>query len=322
MKLIEKKLGDYGMLTGFLHEYNEELPNITKYPAVIILPGGGFRTCSYREAEPVAMAYYAAGYQAFVVNYTVTSVKPNALIADSMNDVTVALDYIRANKNVLLVADGKLAMIGFSGGGHLAAAVATHGPSRPDALLLGYPGILPSNLRSLSCNDILECVDGSTPPAFLFSMHGDTITPPKHLLSFACKLEEHNIPFELHMFHGKGHGLSLGTSLTCAGFSSDINPEYGTWFDMSVRWLRDLFGDFTIYGVNDGRSGKFSIDSTLSKLFSDVQAKQICLQHMPALEKFAAGASADEFTPRRINSFMPVLTENALTAFDQALLSL
>lgn len=322
MKMIEKKIGVYGVLTGFLHEYNRALPNIEAYPAVLILPGGGFRVCSYREAEPVAMAYYAEGYQAFVLNYTVTSVKPDAVIDDPMNDVNAALDYIRENRVPLLVAEGKLAMVGFSGGGHLAAAVATHGPSRPDALLLGYPGILPSNLRSLSCGDILERVDARTPPAFLFSMHGDTVTPPKHLLSFACALEEHDIPFELHIFHGKGHGLSLGTSLTCAGFASDINSGYSAWFTMSVQWLRDRFGDFTIYGINDGRQGRLSIDSTVAALFSNEQAKEICMNHMPALEKFSNGASAEEFTPRRINGFMPVLTESALTAFDHALLSL
>ena len=49
MKLIEEKFGEYAVLTGCLHEYSEETPNIPNYPAILILPGGGFRTCSYRD---------------------------------------------------------------------------------------------------------------------------------------------------------------------------------------------------------------------------------------------------------------------------------
>ena len=40
-------------------------------PAVVIFPGGGYDYTSDREAEPVANAYLAAGYSAFVVRYAV-----------------------------------------------------------------------------------------------------------------------------------------------------------------------------------------------------------------------------------------------------------
>lgn len=322
MKVVEKKLGKFAVLTGYLHEYNQETPNIQAYPAVLVLPGGGFRTCSYREGEPVAMAFYAEGYQAFVLKYTVVTDDPNAVMADPMRDVCEAMAYIRSEGDSLLCENGKLALLGFSGGGHLAAAVATHCDPRPDALLLGYPGIIHSDLRALDCPDIPERVDAQTPPSFLFGMHGDSVTPPRHLLALACSLEKANVPFELHMFRGRGHGLSLGTSLTSAGFASDINSDYAMWLPMSVRWLKDVFGDFTLYGLNDGRNGRFSIDKTVAQLFSDEAARRICMKKMPVLAKFAEGDSAEEMTPRRINSFMTMLSSEDLDAFDKELLAL
>lgn len=322
MRLMEKKLGKYAVLKGYLHEYDSETPNIKEYPTILILPGGGFRTCSSREGEPVAMAYYAEGYQAFVLKYTVVTDNPNVVIEDSMNDVCEAISFIRTESTSLLCKEGKLALIGFSGGGHLAAAVSTHCEQKPDALLLGYPGIVHSNLRALDCPDIPERVDINTPTTFLFGMHGDSVTPPIHMLTFACSLEKAGVPFELHMFRGKGHGLSLGTSLTCAGFTSDINVSYAQWLPMSVRWLRDVFGDFKLYGYNDGRNGRFHIDRTVEKLFSDESSIKVCMNYMPVLEKFAYGDTAAEMTPRKINSFMTVLSEEKLEQFDSELLSI
>lgn len=322
MKIIEKKLGKYAVLTGYLHEYNQELPNIQEYPAILVLPGGGFRACSFREGEPVAMAFFAEGYQAFVLKYTVVTDDPNAVMADPMRDVCEAMEYIRSNRNDLLCKDGNLALLGFSGGGHLAAAVATHCDPRPDALLLGYPGIIHSDLRALDCPDIPECVDAQTPTSFLFGVHADSVTPPKHLLSFANALEKAGVPFELHIFRGGGHGLSLGTSLTSAGFASDIRPDYAMWLPMSVRWLKDVFGDFILYGLTDGRNGRFSIDKTVAQLFSDEASRKICMERMPVLAKFAEGDSAEEMTPRRINCFMTMLSAEELDAFDKELLAL
>ena len=51
MRIIKKKIGEYAELTGYLHELNDETDNIKEYPAILIFPGGGFRTCSFLESE-------------------------------------------------------------------------------------------------------------------------------------------------------------------------------------------------------------------------------------------------------------------------------
>lgn len=91
---------------------------------------------------------------------------------------------------------------------------------------------------------------------------------------------------------------------------------------MSVRWLRDIFGDFKLYGFNDGRNGRFHIDRTVEELFSDESSRKICMHYMPVLEKFVNGDTSSEMTPRRINSFMTVLSEEKLEQFDSELLTL
>ena len=41
------------------------------HPAVIVCPGGGYSMVSDREAEPVARAYFAAGYNTYILSYSV-----------------------------------------------------------------------------------------------------------------------------------------------------------------------------------------------------------------------------------------------------------
>lgn len=50
MKFVEHKLATGAMLTGYLRDETTEMPSYNTRPAVLILPGGGYRYCSPREA--------------------------------------------------------------------------------------------------------------------------------------------------------------------------------------------------------------------------------------------------------------------------------
>ena len=52
-------------LTAYIQPVGGEYWGMTKRPAMIILPGGGYQYCSAREADPVAFPYLQAGYQVF-----------------------------------------------------------------------------------------------------------------------------------------------------------------------------------------------------------------------------------------------------------------
>ena len=319
MRTVTIKLSEYAVLTGFIHDMNEEMGNINAFPSVLVLPGGGFRTVSFREGEPIAQAYFAKGYQGFVLKYTTVTDNPNATIETPMQEVVEAIKYLRANAKDLGLIDNKICLVGFSGGGHLAAAVATHSDIKPDALILGYPGIVHSDLRAMDCPDICECVDEKTPETFMFGMNGDSVTPPVHMLAFASALDKNGIEFEMHMFKGIGHGLSLGTSYTSSGFATDVKTRYAKWFDMSVQWLKEIFGDFKLYGVNDGRDSKYNVDRNLQILFGNEQAKKLCIEKMPVLTGFTSENQMLEMTPRKINGFMKTISEKELMKLDEEL---
>ena len=68
-------------MTAYLLEVEGEFGYVSRRPAILVLPGGGYQICSDREADPVAMPYLKAGYQVFILRYSVKeySVWPNPL---------------------------------------------------------------------------------------------------------------------------------------------------------------------------------------------------------------------------------------------------
>lgn len=106
-------------LTSYISDISEEMKNMKTKPAILVLPGGAYKFCSDREAEPVALAYLAKGFNAFVLRY---SLNEKAEFPTPLNDAQKALAFIRKNAEKFHTDPQKIAVIGFSAGGHLAAA--------------------------------------------------------------------------------------------------------------------------------------------------------------------------------------------------------
>ena len=118
MVQLRVDISRYAWMTGFIHEPSGEMKNYADFPAMLILPGGGFRFCSEAEGEPIAIRFFAEGFNAFVLDYTTVTKKPDAVMADPMNDTRNALTWIRENAEEIDTDPARIAMIGFSGGGH------------------------------------------------------------------------------------------------------------------------------------------------------------------------------------------------------------
>jgi len=155
-------------LTTYLLDDSPDFQTGKRRPAVLILPGGGYLGTSDREAEPIALFFAAQGYHAFVLRYAVFFQSyPNdlsrppeknsypSIFPQPLLDVAVALRLIRNQAADWRLDPARIAVCGFSAGGHLAASIGTQwnshflleklgGPAadfRPGALILCYPMI-------------------------------------------------------------------------------------------------------------------------------------------------------------------------------------
>lgn len=215
--------------------------------------------CSDREAEPIALAYMAEGYQAFVMRY---SVGDTTSFSEAFEDAVNALTYIRENAAELRVDADRIAVVGFSAGGHLAAAVATMAEEKPAAMILGYPVILASAGEMLrkEIPSLEEKVTKSTPPAFIFATSNDMLVPIENSLKLALALGQNKVPFELRIYGDGSHGLSLARTHTSDGRRDMVNETVAEWFGASAKWLKKTWGDFPAEESNElVMAGTFSL---------------------------------------------------------------
>lgn len=269
-------------LTALLQEVGGEFAGICKRPAVIVLPGGGYGMCSDREADPVALEFARVGYQAFILRYTVRETQKELIWPHPINDYDEAYEMIRANAEEWHVDMERIAVCGFSAGGHLAACAATAAQNRPRAAILGYPAILDGvcDLCAPGLPRPIHEVDRKTPPCFIMAARDDQIVNVKNATAFADALNDHGINFELHIYSYGGHGFTNGSlwlnqnSMSCGA---------RRWMEDAVRFLEEIWGKFTPTGftkpeisrcISDDYEANLSVNCTvlhLEKQGEDVQ---------------------------------------------------
>ena len=237
-------------------------------PGVLILPGSGYRQCSPREAEAVALRFNASGCHAFVLWYSCAPRRHPVPILDCCRAFTI----IRENAASWKLDSRRLAMMGFSAGGHLAlsetlfhtrdfAAAPGITPSlcRADALMLCYPVISsgdfahrdsfllllgenpdPALLELLSLEKQIEPSareNNPLPPVFLWHTCADQAVPVENSLLLAGALRRAGVSLEMHIFPEGKHGLSLATAETRGEDPDNIDPHAAQWFGLCINWL-------------------------------------------------------------------------------------
>ncbi len=228
--------------------------------AVLILPGGGYQICAASEGEPVALAFLGAGVQAFLLEYSVSPARwPQALL-----ETASAVAWLRSNALTYGISPEKIAVCGFSAGGHLAGCLANlyHIPlvtaplkltgvqTRPDAAILCYPVITmeePSSTRNTlfqNMNVVPEAsleksVSALNPPSFLWATFTDNSVPVRNCLLYADALYEHSILYEMHIFDKGPHAMSLASE-DSVWETDRVSERVGNWFPLCVSWLKNL----------------------------------------------------------------------------------
>ena len=144
MQQIQLELEGGGTLTVCLRASLDAMPTVKQRPLVLVVPGGGYSHVSPREGDPVALQFAAAGYHTAVLTY---SVGEGARDYRPLRQLSEALGLLRQHAEEWHILPDKIAVCGFSAGGHLALSGAVldipgeTAQQRPDAVILGYPVI-------------------------------------------------------------------------------------------------------------------------------------------------------------------------------------
>ncbi len=109
-------------ITTYLLERAEEFDYKPKPPVVVICPGGGYTNLSSRESEPIALSYNAAGFHAVILEY---GIGQYAKMPGPIEDLADTMIFINKHAEEWDVDKDNVFVVGFSAGGHLAAALAS-----------------------------------------------------------------------------------------------------------------------------------------------------------------------------------------------------
>jgi acetyl esterase/lipase len=183
--------------------------------ALVICPGGGHRFLSIdHEGYDVARWLNEHGIAGFVLKYRLAN-EPGSTYkvdVDALADVRRAVRLVRSRAAEWGVDPGRLGVMGFSAGGDLAMLSGTrfekgHADaidpidrldSRPDFLVLIYPGFRPNTMH----------VTKETPPTFLMVADDDRFCAPG-TITFYQELKKAGVSGELHVYARGGHGFGM-----------------------------------------------------------------------------------------------------------------
>ena len=216
--------------------------------AVLILPGGGYARIAPAESEPVALAFAAAGVQAFTLAYSVLPARwPQPFLEGA-----AALAWMRGRAGDFGFRPDRVAVCGFSAGGHLAGSLAclwrdpilkdrlglAPEQVRPNGAILCYPVVKEERfLAPVGAPRLDGRVPADHPPAFLWTTGADGTVPPENTLAYARALGEKGVPYELHLFQDGPHAMGLADRES-ARDEAHYDVHAAAWHGLCVDWLR------------------------------------------------------------------------------------
>jgi acetyl esterase/lipase len=212
--------------------------------AVVICPGGGYWNLYWQlEGEEVAAWLNSLGVTGIILKYRVPR-RPDEPKGEParrpLQDAQRAIRLIRSKAREWGIAPDRIGMVGFSAGGHLAAATATSFAKRtyqpidaldkiscrPDFAILVYPGYLKAKDKDELAPGL--SVPKGTPPMFLAHGGDDLISSPLHSVVMYHALKRAGVPAELHIYAGAAHDFGVRRS----------DRPCSTWTQSCAAWLR------------------------------------------------------------------------------------
>lgn len=210
---------------------NVSKPTITVYKpaadrdtgaAVVVCPGGGYSILAWDlEGTEVCDWLNSVGVTGVLLKYRVPARKGLEKHTAALQDVQRAIGMVRQRAEEWKIDPKRIGVLGFSAGGHLAAAVSNNFMERtypavddadkvscrPDFAVLVYPAYLATK-EDLSKLSPEMKVTNQTPPTILIMTEDDPIKV-ENVYTYALALKANKVPAEVHTYPTGGHGYGL-----------------------------------------------------------------------------------------------------------------
>ena len=242
-----------------------------KRDAILVIPGGGYaQVCADREGEPIALAFMARGFNAFVLHY---GVKEKALYPRPLADASLAMQYIREHAEEFCIDPDRVFAVGFSAGGHLCASLGSlwnapelraalpdmpEGINRPTGTILCYAvlsahevnthngtlhtamGTQTPTQEQREIFSIDRRISADTVPAFFMHTVADQAVPVQNALVTMKAMADHGISFDARIYPRGPHGMALADRQTSFGNPPFEDGEIVRWVDDAVAWMKTV----------------------------------------------------------------------------------
>lgn len=216
-------------------------PKTPNGAAVMLIPGGGYeRVVLDKEGYETARWLNARGYTCFVLFYRLPGDGWASGPDVPLQDAQRGLRLVRARAAAMGFSPDRIAVMGFSAGGHVAASLTTRFSAKvydridaaddlsakPNLSALIYPVITmdPAFMHAGSRKQLLgltptadqialyspdKQVAADLPPVFLLHAADDPAVPVRNTLEMFAALKAKAVPTEMHVFEEGGHGFGL-----------------------------------------------------------------------------------------------------------------
>jgi acetyl esterase/lipase len=230
--------------------------------ALLVLPGGAYRFVSVQnEGLEVARRYTPSGTSVFVLTYRLPGEGWRRRDRVPLQDAQRAMRLIRKNAATFSLHTGRIGVLGFSAGGHLAADLITAFDercgepvdeadslsARPDFAALVYAvaslqtriGHVESREQLLgpdatpaliALRSPVEHVRPDTPPCFIVHAMDDDVVPVEASLGMIAACRRAGVPVEGHLFEAGRHGFGLRPA---------PHLPAARWPDLFEAWMQE-----------------------------------------------------------------------------------
>jgi acetyl esterase/lipase len=191
-------------------------------PAIVVFPGGGYHILAIDlEGTEVCDWLDSTGIACVLLKYRVPDTGPYPKSPAALQDAQRTVGVVRQHAAEWGIDPNRVGVLGFSAGGHLAAALSTHFDKRlydsvdaadqlscrPDFAVVIYPGYLALAEQNMATNPEIQPT-AQTPPTIIVQAEDDPVHV-ENATNYFLQLKNAKVPAELHIYADGGHGYGL-----------------------------------------------------------------------------------------------------------------